>query len=597
MTNIASDVWLHRLAMVFFVVASAWVGYVLVSTQSTFALLYLLFPIALYLGYFQANLKIWASVTALAVIVIGGLVEPYALDTVEESFILIPLIYLALFPGTFWPVLICLIILSLYLPALDPKDFSEFVEDAIEILVITGFACVMTFFQQLSSKTAQSFKHDSETDHLTKLSNRRAFYRRLHSLPTIERNTLLHIDIDKFKSINNNLSHSAGDEILRQLAKRLQSKLTSTMSIYRIGSDEFCILALKTERDQIEALCQILTAESALNFTLDGRRYQISISIGIADYQQCIQNIDGWVQSAELALEKCKGISNQSYLWFDEAMQERQARRFNIEKGLDNAIERNEFSLMYQPKVDIKTDLVHGAEALIRWHNRKLGWVSPAEFIPVSEDTQHILAIGRWVINSACAQGREWLDKGYQCPISVNVSTVQLAYDDMYQVVEDALINNNFPGKLLQIEITETAIMSQSERTVATCHKLRNLGVQIVLDDFGIAYSCLSYLRRLPVDLLKIDKSFVDECVDEPKAHMLIRTIVQMGHNLNMKVTAEGVESELQLSLLKSERCDRYQGYLFSKPVPPEKLERLLAKSQPIAQSATQPKALKVQSR
>ncbi len=328
-------------------------------------------------------------------------------------------------------------------------------------------------------------------------------------------------------------------------------------------------------KNQATSLAESILAITKQSASILNQTHKITSSIGITHFQDSENQVDMWCRNAELAISAAKKQGGGCFAWFDQQMLKRKTRRYLIEKELEVAIKEKHFTLAYQPKMRINEGLFKDVEALIRWHHPTLGFISPAEFIPIAERSTKIIAIGEWVINQACEQGKHWLEQGMPISISVNVSTVQFSNDDLFSTIKEALFRTGFPGNLLQIEITETAIMTSYSQIVETCQKLRTLGIKIAIDDFGVEYSCLNYLRQLPIDILKIDKSFVDDCVEDPKAHMLIRTIIQLGHNLNLIVTAEGVETEMQCSLLASEGCDKYQGYLYSKPIESEAISKL----------------------
>jgi EAL domain-containing protein (putative c-di-GMP-specific phosphodiesterase class I) len=252
-------------------------------------------------------------------------------------------------------------------------------------------------------------------------------------------------------------------------------------------------------------------------------------------------------------------------------------RAHQIEIELKGAIDNKQLFLVYQPKVDIEAKKIIGAEALIRWQHPDLGLVVPNDFISVAERTAQIIPIGRWVFEQAIIQAKSWLDAGTRVPISINVSSVQFAHDDIFPYITELLNKHNVPANCLQIEITETAMMDKHSQVAQTCKQLQDLGMTIAIDDFGVAYSSLNYLKRLPIDVIKIDKSFIDDCVEDVTDHMIVRTIIQMGQNLSKTVIAEGVENEEQLELLRREKCHQFQGYLFSKPISAEQFTGLLS--------------------
>lgn len=573
------------LIFIFYYVGTAIVGYTLFQQHQMGSTCYLAYPVLMLLAFHakQERYKNIAGLASLALFFIGGLLEPLSIDNVEEAFILVPLLYLVLYPATIWPILICVLLISSYLLDLEPSEFGEFIEDAIELILITSFATVMVYFQRQANIKSAHFKLESETDFLTQVGNRKAFYLHLTKIKLLDHPTsphvLLQINIDNFRGVNEQFGQNIGDQLLKNLCKKLDTLTNNNIKLYRTGGDLFSLIlfAQTDQKSEATSLAESILEITKQSASILNRTHTLTSSIGITHFQDSENQVDMWCRNAELAISSAKKQGGGCYAWFDQKMLERKARRYLIEKELESALEKHQFSLVYQPKVKLDKGKFTDVEALIRWNHPTLGFISPAEFIPISEGSQKIVTIGEWVINQACEQGKYWLDRDMAISISVNVSTVQFSNCDLFSTIKDALFRTGFPGKLLQIEITETAIMNSYTQIVETCQKLRTLGIRIAIDDFGVDYSCLNYLRRLPIDVLKIDKSFVDDCVEDPKAHMLIRTIIQLGHNLNLIVTAEGVETDMQCSLLASEGCDKYQGYLYSKPVAPEALEILFS--------------------
>ncbi len=352
------------------------------------------------------------------------------------------------------------------------------------------------------------------------------------------------------------------------------------MSGYRLGGDEFAVL-IKQQDDlthEAEVLAQRILTFADRPYSFLNREYHLTASIGIALYQDASGLNDIWCRNADIAMYRSKENGKNTFHWFDHQLIQETIRRYQLEKELMLALEQAQFYLVFQPKVSIKTERVVGVESLIRWDHPQLGLISPVDFIPIAEDSQQIIALGRWIMEESCRQAKRWLDAEIEVVMSVNVSAVQLAHDDVYAMIKQVIAVTDLPSRLLQIEITETAIMENPEAIIVTLAKLRALGVKVAIDDFGVAYSSLNYLRKLPVDVLKIDKSFVDHCVTNHKDKMIVRTVVQLGHNLDVLVTAEGVEDPAQLALLAEEGCDMYQGYLFSAPVSAEQIAQLMIK-------------------
>ncbi|MFO6424783.1 putative bifunctional diguanylate cyclase/phosphodiesterase [Motilimonas sp. KMU-193] len=524
-----------------------------------------------------------SALLSLLIVVVGGIFDPLPIDMVEETFLLLPLIYVILFPHTLWPIASSVILMLVFFLHVPETELDEFIEDAIELLTITTFASVMAFFQQKLKQQMLTYRQESMTDYLTQLPNRKGFYYnlakfKLHGHDASQHAALLQIDLDGFKRINDNMGHNIGDLVLQEFAKRLRQLESHWVSCHRIGGDEFAVL-IKQRADltlEAEQLANRIISFSELPYTFLNREYHLTASIGIALYQDSSGLNDIWCRNADIAMYRSKENGKNTFHWFDHQLIQETIRRYQLEKELLLALEQEQFHLVYQPKVNIKTEQVIGVESLIRWRHPQLGLIPPVDFIPIAEDSQQIIILGRWVMEESCRQAKRWLDADIEVVVSVNVSAVQLAHDDVYQMIEQALGLTNLPARLLQIEITETAIMENPESIIVTLASLRALGVKVAIDDFGVAYSSLNYLRKLPVDVLKIDKSFIDDCVTNHKDKMIVRTVVQLGHNLDVLVTAEGVEEQSQLDLLAEEGCDMYQGYLFSAPVSAEQIAQYM---------------------
>lgn len=546
--------------------------------------IYLLFPIAMVIARLHPStlVKRLTSLIAISTILIGSYIEPLDIDAIEETFILIPLCYIVIFPGSLLPILSAVLLIFSYLHNLPAEQFIEFREDAIELMTIAIFATVMVYYQQKWQRQITQYKQDSLTDFLTGLANRKAFTLDLQQIaketPYSDGYALIQLDLDDFKQINDNLGHHFGDLVLIEFSNRLKDLPFERINIYRLSGDEFAMII--KDRTNIR-----YTAEHAANqlkdisnqqFSLENRSYSMTFSIGIALLEDALHAVDIWCRNADIAVYRAKSRGKNTIQWYDEALIDETIRNYQIERELISAIERNQLLLYYQPKINIKSNRIQGAEALIRWQHPELGMISPVEFIGTAEKSQQIIAIGQWIIQTACQQAKQWSDQGYPICVSVNVSAVQFVFDDIFHIVTEALKVNELDPNLLQLEITETTLMEHPDKVAQTCNALRKLGVSVAIDDFGVAYSSLNYLKQLPVDVLKIDKSFVDDCVDNHNDHMIVKTIIQLGHNIGKQVTAEGVETEQQLSLLNTEGCDNYQGYLFSKPIPAKQFSKLL---------------------
>ncbi|MBU2894243.1 EAL domain-containing protein [Colwellia sp. D2M02] len=527
-----------------------------------------------------------SSLVAFVIIVVSGIVFPNDLEAIEEMYLLIPLIFLFVLPGSMWPIFIAFGLLSAYLPSMADHELSDLIEDGLELIVISSFATIMTYFQQKSLKQMEHFKLDSYTDYLTGLFNRKKFmeymtiFQQRHKKNEQSGFALLTFDLDDFKKINDQLGHLAGDQVLRQMAIRLDKISHGNAIAFRTGGDEFAFILTSDDKNtlsqQSQLLAQQLIAFSEQAYRVSTKKFFVSSSIGIALYPQDAVEIETLYSNADLAMYKSKEKGRNCYSFYDTRIMEAATRRYELEDALKTAIVNNELFLLYQPKVCLSTGRIHSAEALIRWEHPKYGLISPMEFIPIAESSLAIIPIGQWVLEQVCLQSARWQAYPNLTSIAANVSSVQLTDSNFINVVKSALANANCAGERLEIEQTESWFMDDPDNNVKILSEIKKLGVQLSLDDFGTAYSSLSQLGRLPLDILKIDKSFIDDCVHNDRDHMIVRTIIQLGHNLGMKIVAEGVEYEAQRQLLESEGCEYYQGYLYAKPVTAQEFEALL---------------------
>jgi len=392
---------------------------------------------------------------------------------------------------------------------------------------------------------------------------------------------LVLLDLDRFKVVNETLGHEAGDQLLRAVAERLRAAARGTDTVARLGSDEFGVL-LRGVRSSHGAARVAARVERALAapFSLDGREVQVSASLGLAVASTQTADPGDLLRGAEIALHRSKADPMAGTVLFDPEMRAQSEDRAALEHDLRRAVERRELLLHYQPLVELRTGAVVGVEALLRWQHPLRGLVPPLAFIPLAEETGLILPIGRWVLETACAQLHNWQARhaaARDLSLSVNISARQFAQADLVGTVSRALRETQVAARSLDLEITESVVMDQSEAAVARLRELRDLGVRLVLDDFGTGYSSLSYLRRLPLDTIKVDHSFVAGLGEEPRDLPIVRSVVALAHGLGIDVVAEGIETLAQLDQLRALRCDRGQGYWFARPLPAEGIETLLA--------------------
>ncbi|MGA9045842.1 EAL domain-containing protein [Sulfuricurvum sp.] len=389
---------------------------------------------------------------------------------------------------------------------------------------------------------------------------------------------LLMFDLDRFKDINDSYGHGAGDELLRSVAERFGSRLREGDLISRLGGDEFAVvLEHLAHPEDAGRLAEEMIASLSSEYKLSsGASIHIGASAGIVLFPEHGDEASTLLQHADAALYKAKAEGRGTYRYYTDALTDSARRRIECETRLRRAILNNEFEVYYQPQVHIQTGRIVGAEALIRWNDTERGIISPGVFIPIAEETGLIGDIGEWVLNETCRQGKIWLDQGYRLTLAVNLSAHQVRHQNIPLIVEAALKKSGYPADRLELELTESALMQREEEAVEMLHTLRAHGIRLAIDDFGTGYSSLSYLKRFPIDVLKIDKSFVDDIPFEADDMAIVTAIIAMGQALGFQVLAEGTERIEQIDFLREKGCTMYQGYFKSPPVPAAEFEKLL---------------------
>jgi diguanylate cyclase (GGDEF)-like protein/PAS domain S-box-containing protein len=438
-------------------------------------------------------------------------------------------------------------------------------------------------------RAEEQAKHLAFHDALTALPNRLLLNDRMtvalaQAQRSRQRLATFYLDIDRFKVINDSLGHTMGDELLRRVALRLRACVREGDTVARLGGDEFVILVSRLSSDgDADTIARKILAEVRRPFAVEQRDFFLTTSIGVSLYPHDGIDAETLLKNADTAMYRAKEQGRDNYQLYAPAMNARAAERLSLENRLRQALQNHELVLHYQPIVDLRNGRVRGAEALLRWHHPKRGLLLPAEFVPLAEVSGLISPIGQWVLQTACAQAREWQALGNpRFTMSVNLSPRQFLQRDLVAQIESALASSEIAPGSLDLEITESSAMENAEVTIKTLGKLRQMGVGISMDDFGTGYSSLNYLKQFPIDRVKLDRSFVREVVTNPEDAAIVRAVISMAHTLRLVVVAEGVENEEQLAFLRQHRCDEMQGYLFSPPVAPEEFRELLTRRQPL---------------
>jgi diguanylate cyclase (GGDEF)-like protein/PAS domain S-box-containing protein len=456
-------------------------------------------------------------------------------------------------------------------PVLDPRSGT-----------ITHFVGVQYDITEIK-RYQEELEHQANHDALTGLANRNLLKDRLQqSLALAHRYerpfSLAFIDLDNFKLVNDSLGHDIGDRLLKIVAERLVTCVREGDTVARLGGDEFVLLVTEQERDDSAyRIVQRVMAAISQPFVIDQREFKVTCSVGIATFPRDGEDADTLLRNADTAMYRAKDLGRNTFQLYSSEMNANFDERLTLETDLWKALERDEFVLHYQPKVALKTGRIIGMEALLRWRHPVSGMIPPGKFIPVAEESSLIVQIGKWVIHEACAQNKAWQNDGLRyVPIAVNISARQLHDKDLVETVRTALETTGLRAEHLEIELTESAVMLNTDETINTMALLRGMDVRISLDDFGTGYSSLSYLKRFPVTGLKIDQSFVRDLASDPDDAAIVRAIIVVAQELMLDVTAEGVETIEQLEFLKAHGCGEAQGYYFARPVPASEMGALL---------------------
>ena len=432
----------------------------------------------------------------------------------------------------------------------------------------------VTDWKRVEAKIQELTLHDG----LTGLANRNLFQLKLqdafeHAEKRGQSVALMLVDLDGFKSVNDSFGHAVGDSLLKEVAGRLGGVMRRADTVARLNGDEFGVIVGGLDREEVvHGLAQRIIESLSQPMTVDGCLVQCGASIGISFFPADETHADKLIRKADLALDAAKVAGRRTYHVYREetAQQARTARELEVDLRL--AVVRDELLLDFQPILDIDGQRLNGAEALVRWRHPARGIIPPGDFIPIAESSDVMVPIGEWVLRTACRQNRDWQAAGLPpFRVAVNISARQFQDGDFVSLIRHTLRETGLDSRWLELEITEGMVMDDTEQMIRKFHEISELGVEISIDDFGTGYSSLAYLKRFPVQRLKIDRSFVQDVTTDPDDAAITEAVIRMGHSLNLKIVAEGVESEDQASYLRHKQCDELQGFLFSRPLPPEK--------------------------
>jgi diguanylate cyclase (GGDEF)-like protein/PAS domain S-box-containing protein len=447
---------------------------------------------------------------------------------------------------------------------------------------VTHFIGIIDDITELKTYQEQ-LEYQATHDELTGLSNRNLLNDRLNqAIASAQRHQkeiyLIFLDLDRFKIINDTLGHEAGDELLKEVAKRLQRCVRSEDTVARYGGDEFVlVLSQNVKLEEIVMIAKRLMVEITKPCKIRDRDFLNTVSMGISIYPHDAQDKETLLKYADIAMYEAKDRGRNTFCFYTEELNQRLMQRLTLEQDLRLALKMEQFIVYYQPKVDLYTGRISGMEALLRWNHPEKGMIPPDQFIPLAEEIGLIIPIGEWVVRTACLQAKTWQAAGWaKISMAVNVSPKQLHSSHFDKSLSDILEQTGLEACYLDLEVTEGAVMEDPEKMIVMLNRLKKIGVQISMDDFGTGYSSLSYLKRFPFDNLKIDKAFVNNIPEDEGDVTLVLTIIAMAHNFNLKVIAEGVEKQEQWDFLKQKNCDQIQGYFFSRPLQAQEAENLL---------------------
>jgi diguanylate cyclase (GGDEF)-like protein len=484
-----------------------------------------------------------------------------------------------------WAHVALMLVAAIVVPVVLATASAMGFHDDVPGLLISSTALpvliVLYLLHQVFTRSAAEYR--AQHDALTGICNRTLFDDRLSASLVDARQSdrglaVMFLDLDRFKSINDTLGHSVGNLLLQSVVKRLQSRLRPQDTFARLGGDEFTILVPDVKgKEQCANLAERVLGAFDEPFSVGGKMLPVQASIGLAAHPEDGDDVETILKNADTAMYQAKANGRNTYVLYDPGMSTRAQLRFSLEAGLRNAIEKEQLSVHYQPKLTTGSTSIVGVEALARWHHPQLGFIPPATFVKLAEETNLISPLGEWVLQTACEQARRWQADGLEgLSVAVNLSPRQFARQSVVGVVADVLDRTGLDPRLLELEVTESVLVEHMEETASSLAELREMGVRCSIDDFGTGYSALTYLTQMPIDAIKIDPWFVRRIDSESGAAPIVGAVISLAHSLNLQVVAEGVETEAQFRFLRDNACDFVQGYRFSPAVPAEVVNELL---------------------
>jgi diguanylate cyclase len=439
--------------------------------------------------------------------------------------------------------------------------------------------------EALVAERTQRLNYLAYHDTLSGLYNRAFFEVQLSDAieagPKDHELVLLFVSIDRFKGLRDTLGHTAASDLLRQVGKRLERQIGEDGIVARFDGDEFTVLVGQTDEARAHALAEQLLEKVQGPYSIGDYEIVVTASVGISRFPSDGTDTETLLRHATAALSEARKQGGNTCRFYSAEIHEAAVKKVALENHLRRALEREELELYYQPKIETSTREVFGMEALVRWNHPELGMISPLDFIPIAEETGLIIPVGEWILRTACVQAQIWNHSGRELQVAVNLSACQFQQRDLVESISEILRSSGLDARLLNLEVTESSIMNNTKAAVEILRSLRTMGIEISIDDFGTGHSSLGYLKHLPIDVLKIDKSFMDAVTENQDDATLVMAIISLAHTLRLKVVAEGVETEEQLRFLNLLRCDQWQGYLFSRPVPPDAFVKTLPQHSP----------------